>query len=46
MIVVLNKMDDKSVKYSENRYKEVKSEVAAYLKKVGVSTNNFSFIYQ
>ena len=41
MIVVMNKMDDKTVNYSENRYKEVKSEVAAYLKKVGVS---FGFV--
>ncbi|KAL3911492.1 MAG: hypothetical protein SGARI_001620 [Bacillariaceae sp.] len=35
MIVAMNKMDDKTVNFSEARYKEVKSEVAAYLKKVG-----------
>eukprot|EP00957_Ditylum_brightwellii_P071922 5466554-Ditylum_brightwellii.AAC.1 len=34
VVVVINKMDHASVKYSESRYKEVKEEVAAYLKKI------------
>merc|ERR1712072_1420115 len=32
MIVCINKMDDKSVNYSEDRYKEIKKEVGDYLK--------------
>jgi len=35
MIVAINKMDDKTVKYSSARYDEIKNEVSAYLKKVG-----------
>ena len=35
MIVAINKMDDRTVAYSEERYKEIKSEVAAFLKKTG-----------
>merc|ERR1711957_671307 len=35
MVVCVNKMDDKSVNYSEKRYKEIKDELTTYLKKVG-----------
>ena len=35
MIVCTNKMDEKSVNFSEKRYKEIKDELLAYLKKVG-----------
>ena len=34
MIVACNKMDDKTVKYDEGRYKEIKSKISSYLKKV------------
>jgi elongation factor 1-alpha len=35
MIVLVNKMDDKSVNFSEARFKEIKEEVGVFLKKVG-----------
>lgn len=35
MIVGVNKMDDKSVKYDKSRFEEIKNEVTEYLKKVG-----------
>ncbi|KAL3924135.1 MAG: hypothetical protein SGILL_001231 [Bacillariaceae sp.] len=44
MIVAMNKMDDKTVNYSEARYKEVKSEVAAYLKKIGYKPMKIPFV--
>lgn len=44
MIVVLNKMDDKTVNYSEARYVEIKNEVFAFLKKVGYKPMKIPFI--
>lgn len=44
MIVALNKMDDKSVLYSEERYLECKGEVAAFLKKVGYKPMKIPFV--
>jgi len=44
MIVAINKMDDKSVNYSEARYNEIKTEVGNYLKKVGYNPANIPFI--
>jgi len=44
MIVACNKMDDKTVKYDEGRYKEIKSEVSSYLKKVGYKPMKIPFI--
>jgi elongation factor 1-alpha len=44
MIVAMNKMDDMTVRFSEERYKEVKSEVAAYLKKVGYKPMKIPFV--
>jgi len=35
MIVGVNKMDDKTVNYSEKRFKEIKDEVSGRLKKIG-----------
>jgi elongation factor 1-alpha len=35
MIVVINKMDDKTVNWSQSRYDEIKKEVHSFLKKVG-----------
>ena len=34
MIVSCNKIDDKTVKYDEGRYKEIKSKISSYMKKV------------
>merc|ERR1711983_256259 len=44
MIVACNKMDDKNVKYAQARYKEIKSEVFAYLKKVGYKPIKIPFV--
>jgi len=44
MIVACNKMDDKTVKYSQARYKEIKAEVSAYLKKVGYKPMKIPFV--
>lgn len=44
MIVCCNKMDDKTVKYDQKRYKEIKEEVAGYLKKVGYKPMKIPFV--
>lgn len=44
IIVCLNKMDEKSVNYSEERYQEIKKEVSIFLKKVGYKPENVNFI--
>jgi len=44
MIVACNKMDDKTVKYAQSRYKEIKAEVFAYLKKVGYKPIKIPFV--
>jgi elongation factor 1-alpha len=44
MIVGMNKMDDKTVQYAEGRYKEIKSEVFSYLKKVGYKPMKIPFV--
>nr|ACO50111.1 elongation factor 1 alpha [Histiona aroides] len=42
--VAVNKMDDKSVNYGQDRYDEIKKEVSAYLKKVGYNPDKVNFI--
>jgi elongation factor 1-alpha len=44
MIVVINKMDDKSVNYSENRFNEIQKEISGYLKKVGYNPKRVPFV--
>ena len=44
MIVCMNKMDEKTVNYSEERYNEIKKEVSDFLKKVGYKPDNINFI--
>mmetsp|Transcript_27234 Transcript_27234/g.37886 ORF Transcript_27234/g.37886 Transcript_27234/m.37886 type:complete len:450 (+) Transcript_27234:163-1512(+) len=44
MICCVNKMDDKSVNYSESRYKEIKNEVSGFLKKTGYNPDKIPFI--
>jgi elongation factor 1-alpha len=44
MIVCVNKMDDKSVNYSKDRYSEIKEEVSKFLKKVGYKPKKIPFI--
>ncbi len=44
MIVCCNKIDEKSVNYSEERYTEIKKEVSEFLKKVGYKPDTINFI--
>ena len=44
MIVCTNKMDDKTVNFSEDRYTEIMKEVSAYLKKVGYNVEKVRFV--
>jgi len=44
LIVAINKMDDKSVNYSQDRYEEIKKEVSAYIKKVGYNPEKVDFV--
>lgn len=44
MVVACNKMDDKSVNYSQARYEEIKKEVGSYLKKVGYNVEKVQFV--
>ena len=44
LIVCVNKMDDDSVKYSEDRYNEVKEEVGGFLASIGYKQENVPFI--
>lgn len=44
LIVVINKMDDKTVNFSEDRWKIIKREISAYLKKVGYKPMKIPFI--
>ena len=44
MIVGINKMDDKSVNWSEDRYNAIKGEVDKMLTKIGNKTKRIPFI--
>jgi len=44
MIVCTNKMDDKSVNWSQARYEEIMKEVQDYIKKVGYNVKNVPFV--
>jgi elongation factor 1-alpha len=44
MIVAVNKMDDKSVNWSEARYNEIKNEVSNFLKKIGYNPEKIPFV--
>lgn len=44
MVVCVNKMDDKSVEWSEIRYNEIKNEVSRYLKKIGYDSDKIPFV--
>ena len=44
MIVMINKMDDKSVNWSEARYNEIKKETSDFLKKTGYNPDKINFI--
>jgi elongation factor 1-alpha len=44
MICCVNKIDEKSVNYSQARFDEIKNELGAYLKKVGYNPTKVPFI--
>jgi elongation factor 1-alpha len=44
MICLINKMDDKSVKYAKGRYQEIVSEMKKFLKTVGFKPKKIPFI--
>ena len=44
MVVAINKMDDQTVKYEEERYKECRKELEGLLKTVGYDVSKISFI--
>jgi len=44
LIVLVNKMDDKTVAYSQTRYEEIKAEVSAFVKKIGYNPDKIPFI--
>jgi len=44
MICCVNKMDDKSVNWSEDRFNEIKNEVSGFLKKIGYNPDKIPFI--
>jgi len=44
LIVCVNKMDDKSVKYSEDRFKEIQKEVQNFIKKIGYNPKTVPFV--
>jgi elongation factor 1-alpha len=44
MIVAVNKMDDKSVKFAQSRYDEIKNEISNFLKKIGYNPEKIPFI--
>jgi elongation factor 1-alpha len=44
LIVLVNKMDDKSVNWGEGRYTEIKTEVSSFIKKIGYNPDNVAFV--
>jgi len=44
MIVLVNKVDEKSVNYSEARFNEIKNEVSNFLKKIGYNPEKIPFV--
>jgi len=44
MIVCVNKMDEKSVNWSQDRFEEIQKEVSEYLKKIGYNPANIPFV--
>jgi elongation factor 1-alpha len=44
LIVVVNKMDDKSVSWGEPRYNEIKNEVSNFIKKIGYNPDKVPFV--
>jgi elongation factor 1-alpha len=44
LIVIVNKMDDKTVNWSEARFNEIKNEVSNFIKKIGYNPEKVPFV--
>jgi elongation factor 1-alpha len=44
LIVVVNKMDDKSVNWSQTRFEEIKTEVSRFVKGIGYNPDKIPFV--
>jgi len=44
LIVLVNKMDEKSTNYSEARFNEIKNEVSSFVKKIGYNPEKVPFV--
>jgi len=44
LMVLVNKMDDKSVNWSEARFNEIKNEVSSFVKKIGYNPETVPFV--
>jgi len=44
LIVLVNKMDEKSTNYSEARFKEIQAEVSNFIKKIGYNPEKVPFV--
>jgi len=44
MIVLVNKMDEKSTNYGEARFNEIKTEVSSFIKKIGYNPDKVPFV--
>jgi len=44
LIVVVNKMDDKSVNWSQDRFNEIQNEVSNFIKKIGYNPEKVPFV--
>jgi elongation factor 1-alpha len=44
MIVLVNKMDEKTVNFSEQRFNEIKDEVSSFIKKIGYNPEKVPFV--
>jgi len=44
LIVVINKMDEKTVNWAESRYEEIKREISQFLKKTGYDPAKINFV--
>jgi elongation factor 1-alpha len=44
LIVLVNKMDEKTVNWSETRYEEIKNEVSNFIKKIGYNPEKVPFV--
>ena len=44
LVILVNKMDEETVKWSETRFYQIKSSIGDYLKKIGYKEEDFKFV--